>query len=123
MGEPKTYVQRVQPFVAWQYTGQPESEWPEWFAFVYGRVETIPTKRMGHIAAAVTNFGEVDFWRWFDPETFERDFELAPADALSQEREACAKVADRIADQCSFARTRAMAEGVAAAIRARAGDE
>jgi hypothetical protein len=64
------------PIEAWQYTGQPYDQWPDWvrskIESVYQGPGNIPRPRKGDYAL---RDDEGYFWKWMREEKFEYHFE------------------------------------------------
>lgn len=61
----------TQPIEAWEYTGQPHAEWPDWVLSKY-HLRELPKVKKGVWAL---RDDEGYFWRWMDAEDFNRRYE------------------------------------------------
>lgn len=70
-----THKQITVPIEAWQYTGQPYEEYPDWVRSWIDRVYqggTLPKPRLNNYAL---RDDEGYFWRWMRPDQFDRTYE------------------------------------------------
>lgn len=77
------------PFLAWKFDGQ--STMPLWLIKVY-KSSPLPEPFLGYYATATI---DGDFWRWFKPDQFERNFVLDQPLSVAQDLRAVAAEAPK----------------------------
>jgi hypothetical protein len=70
-----THRNRVYPFEAWQYKGQPFEKWPDWVRSKYADTP-LPTHLKPGMWALRDDEGYM--WRWMANESFDAQYEPLP---------------------------------------------